>query len=692
MAALEEELLNINRTTPATATEIAGVAEAAGALGVARDDISDFTRLMIGLGESTDLTADSAATNFAQIANIMQLPNSELERMGAALVDLGNNGASTESQIVDFAARLAGAANQTGMTASEMLALSSTLASVGINAEAGGTAMSRTMLDFQLAATTGESASGSLEQMAAVARTTADEFAGMTSTQQIEAFVKGLQAIEKDGGSVIQTLDDMGITEIRQRDALLRLVGAGDLLTDQLAIGNEAWEENIALQKEVDKRYGTTESKLKIMRNNFNDVLRILGEKFIPVLADMAEGLVPVAEWLGGLVDKFMALPGPVKAAIGIFVGVLAVLGPVLLIGSQVVAVISALAAVVGVLVSPVALVIVGIAALAAGLWWAYQNVGWFRDAINGLADWFMEKVWPVIVESGRLMQEIGTLIAEAVGKIFDIVRTNWESRSKIITVVFDGIKGYVETVWELIVGFIEGWLTAARGIIQTITSLIKGDWEGVWEGIKMFVSGVWEMIKSIVSAAVGFVRTSISTALSAISTAWGLVWGGIKDAVRDVWEGIKDYVRLGVDALVGFITGLPGRVARGIGSGFNALWENFKDVINRIIDGINSIKLPGVTIGGWDPPGPGPTIPSFTTPTIDPFPHIPRFHSGGDVPGGPGDEMLAVLQGGERVQSRAELAAMDGPIVLIIEGKPFTAMLADHDRAQVGALMAGVR
>src|SRR5690606_22933366 len=71
LKSLEGGLIDMSKRLPATRSEIAGVAEAAGALGVSLPNIEAFTEVMIGLGEATNLSADDAATSLAQFANIM---------------------------------------------------------------------------------------------------------------------------------------------------------------------------------------------------------------------------------------------------------------------------------------------------------------------------------------------------------------------------------------------------------------------------------------------------------------------------------------------------------------------------------------------------------------------------------------------------------------------------------------------
>jgi TP901 family phage tail tape measure protein len=311
MAALEGELRQLATTLPATHTEIAAVAEAAGQLGIKREAIAGFTKVMIDLGETTNLTADEAATSMAQLANIMGTSAQDVDRMGAALVALGNNGASTEADIVQMALRIAGAGKQVGLTEADVLAMSNALASVGINAEAGGSAISRFMSDLSVAVVTGSS---SLEGFADVAGMSVQEFSTLfeqDAARAVGAFTDGLGRIQASGGSAIATLEEMDITELRLRDTLLRLAGAQGMLGDSLELGTEAWEANLALTDEADKRYATTEAKLQIARNAVNDMAIDLGSTLLPALADVASGV-------GDMATMIANLPGPVKAALAI--------------------------------------------------------------------------------------------------------------------------------------------------------------------------------------------------------------------------------------------------------------------------------------------------------------------------------------------------------------------------------------
>lgn len=322
MAEMEHGLRNMAKTLPATHTEIAGVAEAAGQLGVAREDVLGFTKTMLDLSVSTNLTADEAATSIAQISNVMGTMKREgsvgVERFGATLVALGNAGASTEKEILSMAQRIAGAGKLVGASESDVLALSNTLASMGINAELGGGVTTRVLLKMYTAVQNG---GAGLEKFASVAGMSAQDFAKAYSTSPVAALdlvTKGLARVKGEGGNVVQTMTSLGVKGTEEMQVMLSLVGAGDLLTDSLKLGNQAWKENTALTDEANKRYETAASKVQVAWNNIKDAAIDAGAVILPVLVSVAEGV-------SGLTQTFGSLPEPVQQGIVVLTGILGV-------------------------------------------------------------------------------------------------------------------------------------------------------------------------------------------------------------------------------------------------------------------------------------------------------------------------------------------------------------------------------
>lgn len=297
LSALHDGLIGLSKEIPMMAAGLSAIAESAGQLGIDVDNIEEFTATMADLSVATNLTAEEAATSFARFANIVGMSQEDFDKLGSVVVALGNNLATTEAEITAMAMRIAGAGSQVGLTEAQIMAFSSALSSVGIEAEAGGTAFSTLISKMSLAVAQGGAA---LTDFSDVAGMTGDEFREafeQDAGQAILAFIQGLARINDEGGSAIKTLDDIGLSDIRMRDALLRASGASDVFAEALDIANTAWDENIALSKEAEQRYKTMESRLQLLKNS----VAALG---IAIYESTDEGLGSAVDLAMGWVDE----------------------------------------------------------------------------------------------------------------------------------------------------------------------------------------------------------------------------------------------------------------------------------------------------------------------------------------------------------------------------------------------------
>lgn len=383
---LESGLRGLAKELPSTHSEIASVAEAAGQLGIKTQNVKSFTKTMIDLGESTNMSAETAATSLARFANITKMSQKDFGNLGSAIVDLGNNFATTESEITEMALRIAGAGEQVGMSKGDILGFATALSSVGVEAEAGGSAISKTMVQMQLAVEKGGNAfdelkghaqdqgvawetvvhavrdggknlkavagqmgftsselkkmykeanksAGSLDNFANVAGITSQEFEKLFKkdpSKAIMKFIQGLSNAEKQGTSAIKMLDDMDIKEVRLRDSLLRAANASGVFEESIKTGNKAWKENTALTEEANKRYETTESKLKMLKNEVIDAAIDLGGPFVDALRDGVEAAKPTIKMLGDLAKKFSDADPKTQKMIIRLLAYAAAAGPVL--------------------------------------------------------------------------------------------------------------------------------------------------------------------------------------------------------------------------------------------------------------------------------------------------------------------------------------------------------------------------
>ena len=309
----------------ASTSEINGVMATGGQLGIANEHLTEFTRVMIDLGNSCeDMNADEAAASIAQFANVMGTNQSLFQNIGSTIVDLGNNFATTEKPIMEMAQRLAGAGKQVGLTEAQVLGFATALSSVGIEAQMGGSAFSKALIKMEVASATGGDA---LKDFATVCGMTSSQFKTLFDNDPaaaFQAFIVGLSKMDEEGESAIAVLDDIGIKEVRLRDTMLRATNATELFSRAQKTANRAWEENTALTTEASKRYATTESKLINLKNKAVLFGQQLGDDLNPTIQNFIQGA-------DDMLDSFLKLDDMQRMQILRYAAIAAAAGPVLL-------------------------------------------------------------------------------------------------------------------------------------------------------------------------------------------------------------------------------------------------------------------------------------------------------------------------------------------------------------------------
>lgn len=302
-AKLSDSVIDMSKRLATGAADISEVMAIAGQLGIENDELESFTETIVRLGMSTNLAGDEAASAMAKFANITGMAQNKFSNMGATLVDLGNNFATTEADVMEMAVRIGAAGKQVGLTEPQILGFSAALSSLGLESEAGGSAFSKALRKMETAVATGSSA---LNDFARVAGMTSEQFAEMwknNPAEAFQAFIVGLGQMNDEGVGAIATLDEIGITELRLSDTLLRSANATDLISDALARANVAWEENTALMTESDTRLQTTASKLTNIKNSLIAVGIEFADTMAPEIETVVKGLGDAVKWFGSLDD-----------------------------------------------------------------------------------------------------------------------------------------------------------------------------------------------------------------------------------------------------------------------------------------------------------------------------------------------------------------------------------------------------
>ena len=321
---------NLSTKQPVTAETLLNIEALGAQLGVAHDRLESFAEVTSGLDIATNMNFETAGKQMAQFANITKMSQDQFKNYGSTIVDLGNHLATTEADISNMALRLAGAGTAAKFSQADILGMSGAMSSLGIKAEAGGSAMTRIIQDISKNVANG---SDVVEEYARVAGMSADQFSDAWKNrpmEAIEALVEGLKRTSDSGEDMNVTLEKLGINNIRNSDTMRRLANAGDLLRNSVDRANNAWEQNTALQDEVNQRNESLASRLQVLKNKVDSIAISIGRPLVNAVISALDACDPLIQGVGDLADAFSKMDTGKQQFVLAMVGIAAAAGPVL--------------------------------------------------------------------------------------------------------------------------------------------------------------------------------------------------------------------------------------------------------------------------------------------------------------------------------------------------------------------------
>lgn len=315
LAKLAGELRQMSHEIPKAAEDLAAIAAAGGQLGVAREDIGRFTEVVSKMSVAFDMTAEEAGNAIGKMKNVFQLTIPEVQGLGDAINQLGNNSAAREREIVDVMLRIGGTSRQFGLANEQAAALAASMVALGRPAEVAGTAINAMLSKLQ------------------------------TSNMQSKAFREGLQSIGLSAESMAaqvsaspqQALNNLLLTLSRlgskeRSEALFKLFGQEfqddiGLLVNSLG----TYQKNMALvadktqyagamNREFAARANTTDNSLQLLKNVVTDIVRSIGDGLMPALKGGAEVLSGILRPVASLTAEFPRMSAAAASAAAGFV------------------------------------------------------------------------------------------------------------------------------------------------------------------------------------------------------------------------------------------------------------------------------------------------------------------------------------------------------------------------------------
>ena len=336
---LKDAAIEFSKTHVTTADQILEIEAMGGQLGIVVEDLEAFATTVANLDIATNMESDQISEDLGKLANILGMSVDDYDNFGDALVRLGNNEAALEGDIMKITTRYAGMGKIVGMSADQILAWATAATATGQKAEAAGSSMQRFVSNMETAVNGSEE---ELAKWAKVAGMSGEEFKksfGQDASGTMYKFIEGLAGIQKSGGSVNQTLMELGITGVRDKQLLeglaQQMVNATDdnnVLKDSLEMSSNAWngisdkwgQAGDAMNEAEKKSQGFSGSMGKL-RNTITSLASSAGNSLVPWIDR-------ITVMLGGLQDVYASLPEGTKQAINGIGAVVAAMGPVMMI------------------------------------------------------------------------------------------------------------------------------------------------------------------------------------------------------------------------------------------------------------------------------------------------------------------------------------------------------------------------
>ena len=286
----EARIQSITETIPRGTAELLGIAQVAGQLGVnGSENLARFSETLARLEDATDIVGEQGALQLAQLINVTQGDFANIDRLGASIASLGNNSATTESQIVRAGSQIAIATAAFGISAQDALGLGAAVASLGQQPQLASSAIGRTIRSIQEAIAEG---GDGVERFAATAGQSVEEFTDTFNENALEGFVQFLEGLgELDAQDTVIQMRELGLQGDELNRVIPLLASNTDEVRASLLNSNDAFIENTALIDESNRRYQSFRSQVASLGVVLDQLAGTAGGQFIDTLADGARRL-----------------------------------------------------------------------------------------------------------------------------------------------------------------------------------------------------------------------------------------------------------------------------------------------------------------------------------------------------------------------------------------------------------------
>lgn len=501
------------------------------------------------LAASSGMELGNAANVVVQAMGAFGLSADDSAQAANALAGAAAASSTDVEPLTQGLAQASAQAKNAGWSIQETTAVLGKFADAGIVGSDAGTSL-KVMLQ-RLAAPTSDAAAIKIETLGIKMRDASGELLGASEmAQELQDKLGGLSSAERD--SALQTI----FGSDAMRAATIMMNSGSEGLASYIAATND----QEAAQRLANSQMGEGSLVIEEMKGSLETAAITIGQTLAPVITK-------VAEFVTELANKFSALPQGVQTGIVAFAGIIAVLGPLLIIFGQVMMGISAIAKVLSLVTAPISTVVIAISV-------AIAVIGLIITVIKNwgaITEWF-GNLWQVVKDKcAAIWDSICVFFTETIPAAWDSLVAKFQTIPEWWAGIWQQVKDFFAQTWQAIM---ENPIVAA--IVSTIQALFQNmvtTLQGIWSGLVSIASGAWELLKNTILGPVLLLIDLVTGDFEQLKSDAQNIWNNIKEAANQIWSGIKEVV-------ASLVTGLVTRV--------QILLQGFRDIISQIW---NSIK-----------------------------------------------------------------------------------------------------
>lgn len=310
----KKDLLNLSKELVIDSVDLTAITAAGGQMGVAKENLLEFTRLTGKMAIAFDMSTEAAGENIGKIMGILGLDLSSMSELSDTINGLSNSNPAKAGEIVEVLKRIAGLGKQIGLTKEEISGLAASFLALGKTPETASTAANALMKTLANIRTAGKKEMEALEVLGLDASYVASKMA-LKPKEMIMEFLQAANKIDPSKrGVVLNTLFGSNFDS-----DIATMVGSIDKVKK---IMDDAGNKELyrgSTDKEFEARINTTKNKLTGLKITFTNLGIKIGEAFLPTFNALLFLVNGFGTAITKFVDKFPKLSNIIFGVVGGF-------------------------------------------------------------------------------------------------------------------------------------------------------------------------------------------------------------------------------------------------------------------------------------------------------------------------------------------------------------------------------------